>query len=276
LKCTYCTYGRIEGSRYRFLDPRAVADEVEGARDRGVRDFEFVDSTFNLPVRHAIDVLAHLRDRRLEANYVGTGLNPSRLPPELLGPMRDIGFRSVILTAESASDAMLRSYRKTYGREALYDAAEQLEAHGMLALWVFLLGGPGETEETVAETLSFIEGRIRPPNAVYITSGIRIYDGSPIADDVAAGVFAKEDLRRRPDLPGLQFFYAHATQPGWLETRLRAFQAAHPHVLLSCQGHSVATQLALRVMHHLPFRKPYWQYLPTLNRLRHLMRGPHR
>ncbi len=275
LKCTYCTYGRIEGSRYRFLDPRAVADEVEGARARGVNDFEFVDSTFNLPAGHAIEVLAHLRARRLTANYVGTGLNPSRLPSELLEPMSDIGFRSVILTAESASDTMLASYRKTYRRDALFAAADRLDAHGMIALWVFLLGGPGETEATVEETLAFIEQRVRSPHAVYITSGIRIYDGSPIADDAAAGVFAKEDLRRRAELPGLEFFYSHATPPDWLEARLRSFRATHPHVMLSCEGHHTATRLALRVMNHLPFRKPYWQYIPTLNRLRRLLPGTH-
>jgi radical SAM superfamily enzyme YgiQ (UPF0313 family) len=34
LKCTYCTYGRIEGVRYRFLSPQAIADEIEGALGR--------------------------------------------------------------------------------------------------------------------------------------------------------------------------------------------------------------------------------------------------
>jgi len=43
--------------------------------------------------------------------------------------------------------------------------------------------------------------------------------------------------------------------------------------MLSCEGHSTTTQLALRVMNHLPFRKPYWQYIPTLNRLRRLLPG---
>jgi len=248
LKCTYCTYGRIEGARYRFLDPGAVADEVEGAMARGVRDFEFVDSTFNLPARHAIDVFTHLKERGLRANYVGTGLNPSKLPGELLGLMSEVGFRSVILTAESASDAMLGSYQKTYRRDALDTAAAQLGAHGMIALWVFPLGGPRETAQTVGETLSFIEERLHPPNAVYITSGIRLYDGSPIADDAAAGVFAKEGLRRRTELPGLDFFYSRDTPPDWLEERLRAFQSVHPHVMLSCEGHNASTRLALQVM----------------------------
>jgi radical SAM superfamily enzyme YgiQ (UPF0313 family) len=268
LKCTYCTYGRIEGTRYRFLAAQAIADEVEGAMERGVQDFEFVDSTFNLPPRHALQVLGALRERRLHANYVGTGLNPSKLPDELLAAMREVGFRSVILTAESASDTMLASYQKNYRRDRLYEAADLLEKHDIKALWVFLIGGPGETEQTVAETLSFVEERIHSPHAVYITSGIRVYPGSPIADDVETGAFVKEDLRLRSELPGLEFFYSNLTPPEWLEARLRAFQARHPHVMLSCEGHSAVTQLALRVMSHLPFRKPYWQYIPALNRLK--------
>jgi radical SAM superfamily enzyme YgiQ (UPF0313 family) len=270
LKCSYCTYGRIEGTRYRFLDPQAIADEVEGAMNRGVRDFEFVDSTFNLPPRHALEILDAISKRGLVANYVGTGLNPSKLPDELLARMRAVGFRSVILTAESASDTMLASYQKNYKRTRLYEAADLLDKHGITGLWVFLIGGPDETAQTVEETLSFIEERVHSPHAVYITSGIRVYPGSPIGDDADAGLFVKEDLRRRTELPGLDFFYSHATPPDWLEARLRAFQRRHPHVMLSCEGHSAVTQAALRVMSHLPFRKPYWQYIPALNRLRRL------
>jgi radical SAM superfamily enzyme YgiQ (UPF0313 family) len=273
LKCTYCTYGRIEGTRYRFLDPQAVADEVEGAMQHGVTDFEFVDSTFNLPPRHALSILAALSERKLSANYVGTGLNPSKLPDELLGAMRAIGFRSVILTAESASDTMLASYQKNYRRDRLYEAADLLQKHDIKALWVFLVGGPGETTQTVDETLSFIEERVASPHAVYITSGIRVYPGSPIADDADAGLFVKEDLRRRAEMPGLNFYYSHNTPPDWLEARLRGFQLKHPHVMLSCEGHSAVTQIALRVMNHLPFRKPYWQYIPALNRVRRLFLG---
>jgi anaerobic magnesium-protoporphyrin IX monomethyl ester cyclase len=273
LKCSYCTYGRIEGTRYRFLDAGAIAEEVEGAMERGIRDFEFVDSTFNLPPHHAMRVIEALKVRGLFANYVGTGLNPSKLPNELLAAMREIGFRSVILTAESASDTMLASYQKNYHRSRLYEAADLLEKNDIIGLWVFLIGGPGESAETVEETLSFIDERIHPPQAVYITSGIRVYPGSPIGDDAESGLFAKEDLRRRTDLPGLDFFYSNATPPEWLESRLREFQAKHPHVMLSCEGHSTLTQVALRIMNYLPFRKPYWQYIPTLNRVRGLAMG---
>jgi radical SAM superfamily enzyme YgiQ (UPF0313 family) len=274
LKCTYCTYGRIEGVRYRFLSPHAIATEIAGALNRGIHDFEFVDSTFNLPTKHALEVLQTLRDRKLQANYIGTGLNPRQLPDELLTAMRELGFRSVILTAESASDAMLASYEKNYRRDRLFAAAESLQRHGIRALWVFLLGGPGETPETVEQTLSFIAQSVPSPNAVYITSGIRIYPGSPIGDELDRGRLSVESLRRRVEHADVPFYYSEHTPPAWLEARLRKFQRSHPQVMLSCEGHAWLTQAALSVMQYLPLRKPYWQYIPALNAARRWLRWP--
>lgn len=274
LKCTYCTYGRIEGVRYRFLSPNAIADEIEGALARGIRDFEFVDSTFNLPVKHALEVLQTLRDRKLHANYIGTGLNPRQMPDELLAAMRELGFRSVILTAESASDVMLASYEKNYRRDRLFAAAEALQRHDIRALWVFLLGGPGETPDTVEQTLSFIAQSVPSPNAVYITSGIRIYPGSPIGDELDRGRLSVESLRRRVEHADVPFFYSEYTPPTWLEARLRKFQRSQPQVMLSCEGHAWITQAALSVMQYLPLRKPYWQYIPALNTARRWLRLP--
>jgi anaerobic magnesium-protoporphyrin IX monomethyl ester cyclase len=268
LKCTYCTYGRIEGARYRFLSPEAIAEEIEGALACGIRDFEFVDSTFNLPSHHAVTVIDTLRQRRLQANYIGTGLNPSSLPDPLLAGMRELGFRSVILTAESAADPMLKSYRKNYTCDHLLRAAAALARHDLRALWVFLVGGPGETRDTIEHTLGFISRSIQSPNAVYITSGVRIYNGSPIGDDLDGGRLSGRSLLTRPDHPAVSFYYSEATPPDWLEPRLKAFQREHPNVMLSCECQGWLTQAALRLLEHLPFPKPYWQYVPALNAAR--------
>ena len=49
LKCTYCTYNRIEGKRFRLRDPRRIADQIETmVRNTGINKIEFTDSTFNL------------------------------------------------------------------------------------------------------------------------------------------------------------------------------------------------------------------------------------
>lgn len=267
LKCSYCTYGRIEGKRYRKLHPEAVADEIQGAMEQGIRDFEFVDSTFNLPIQHTLEVVETLLRRRLFANYHGTGMHPSKLPDELLDGMKRAGFRQVVLTAESAADSMLKSYGKSYTQPALVSAADQLRRHRLGALWVFLLAGPGETEATVEETLAFIAEHVRAPDAVYITSGIRIYKGSPMADAWEEGRFGAASLRSTAGSDAT-FYYSEHTQPAWLEARLKAFQRQYPHVMLSCEGHGWMTQFALNMLPWTGLKKPYWQYLGWLNRLR--------
>jgi acyl-CoA thioesterase len=47
-------------------------------------------------------------------------------------------------------------------------------------MWFFLFGGPGENEQTFAETLDFIDHYINPEDLVYMASGLRIYPGTPL------------------------------------------------------------------------------------------------
>ena len=214
-----------------------------------------------------MEIVETLLRRGLIANYHGTGINPSKLPDELVIGMRRSGFRQVILTAESASNTMLKSYGKSYVQSALVSAADQLRRHRLGALWVFLLAGPGETEATVEESLAFIADHVRPPDAVYITSGIRIYKGSPMADVWEEGRFGAASLRSSPK-NDVTFYYSEHTPPEWLEARLKRFQRQYPHVMLSCEGQGFVTQFALNLLPWTGLKKPYWQYLGWLNRLR--------
>ena len=48
------------------------------------------------------------------------------------------------------------------------------------AMWFFLFGGPGETEQTFRETIDFIDNFVNPDDLVYMTSGLRVYPGTPL------------------------------------------------------------------------------------------------
>ncbi len=268
LSCSYCTYAQIEGSRYRFLDPQSIGDEITGAMEHGIFDFEFVDSTFNLPARHALNILQVLQKRKLFANYLGTGINPVNLPAELLESMRTIGFQTVVCTAESASNAMLKSYRKGYSNIQLREAAEKLRKLDFQTLWVFLLGGPGETPETVEETLKFITQACGKRDSIYITSGVRLYPGSPIYSDWKRGLIPENNLCSSPDSGDIIFHYSEHTPPAWLQDRLSHFQAQDPRVMLSCEGQSKLIIFAQKTLSTLGFSKPFWRYIPIVNRFR--------
>ena len=106
-KCVYCTYLNVEGWGYRLRDPEAVVDEIaELSRDAGVRNFEFVDSTFNSPPRHAAAVCEAIVRRGLSVKLDTTNFTPASVPDYLLEPMRRAGFRWLGITAATACSSV--------------------------------------------------------------------------------------------------------------------------------------------------------------------------
>jgi len=274
LKCSYCTYAKIEGRQYRKMAAQKVADEIEQAMSKGIDTFEFVDSTFNLPPSHALAVTQACLERGLKANYVGTGINPARFDIELAQSMAQLGFKTVIVTAESASQNMLDSYQKGFSLSNLHHTLATLNQVGIQSMWVFLLGGHLETKSTVEETLTFIDQFIKAPNVAYLTSGIRIYPGAPMEKDWRAERFNEADVRISPD--GTPFFMSSQFPSAWLRERLLQFQETHPHVMLSDESHDWLVQRATDLLRWLGAPKPYWKYIPTLGRFRNLSRWPKR
>ena len=59
-------------------------------------------------------------------------------------------------------------------------AAEAIRGSSLPFFWMFLLGGPGETQETVSETLDFAQRTLRPGDVAYFNVGIRIYPGTEL------------------------------------------------------------------------------------------------
>ncbi|HEY5021816.1 MAG TPA: cobalamin-dependent protein, partial [Gemmatimonadaceae bacterium] len=114
-KCVYCTYRNVEGWGYRTRDPELVADEIEELKIKaGVHHFDFVDSTFNSPPGHAIQVCEAITRRNLGVQLDTTNFTPATAGADLLEAMKTAGFRSLGITAESASDAVLQKLEKGF------------------------------------------------------------------------------------------------------------------------------------------------------------------
>ena len=183
LTCSYCTYNRLEGSTYRLRDPEAVAEEVEqGVRATGIRDVEIVDSTFNLPLDHAKAVLRALAARNLGIRVSAMGMNPKYVDAELVDLMRRSGFVEACLGIEAGCDPMLRSLGKNFTVDDIRQARQTLRGAGIPVMWFLLIGAPGETRETIAETFRTVDRVAGAFDLVNIGIGIRVYKGAPIAD----------------------------------------------------------------------------------------------
>ena len=181
-ECVYCSYNVIEGMHHRLRDPQDVADEMEEWISAvGPGTFEFVDSVFNSPVDHAIDLCEAIIRRKLNAQLTTMGFNPGNPSDDLLKAMKAAGFRSVMCSPDVASPAMIENLRKNFTIDDLAATMEGLRRFDLKTFWFFMLGGPGETRETVRETLDFCERHAKPGDVFLFTIGFRVYPQTELA-----------------------------------------------------------------------------------------------
>jgi radical SAM superfamily enzyme YgiQ (UPF0313 family) len=180
-KCIYCSYPIIEGNSFRTRNPSDIADEIEQAHDRlGDVVFEFVDSTFNDPEGHAEAICREIIRRRLSVRLRTMGINPRNTSETFFQLMMEAGFVQIDATPDSASPALLASLGKGFECHEIEQMAGLIRKFNLPTMWFFLFGGPGENEQTFAETLDFIDHYINPEDLVYMASGLRIYPGTPL------------------------------------------------------------------------------------------------
>lgn len=262
-QCVYCTYPKIEGCTYRLKEPGSVADAVVRIAATGLRDIEIVDSVFNAPLEHAMNVCAALARVRHHARLQCLELNPLFFDDSLLTAMERAGFAGMGITLESASDPVLRGLKKGFTTREVHHAADVVRRHGIPCAWIFLLGGPGETEETVKETLRFAEQQIGPRDVAFFNTGIRIYPGTEL-ETIARrqGV-----LSRAPGDMLLPVFYVSPdVDSPWMEQELKKSMDRHMNFLnMDSLGLSFLPTIH-RIGYRLGLRPPLWRFTRIIRR----------
>ena len=263
-KCVYCTYRNVEGWGYRTRDPELVADEIEELKIKaGVHHFDFVDSTFNSPPGHAIQVCEAITRRNLGVQLETTNFTPATASADLLEAMKSAGFRSLGITAESASDPVLEKLEKGFTAAKVREVAERVEKFGIKTLWIFLVGGPGESAETVEETLAFAAWRLGRGDSVYLTVGLRIYPGTTLHRiAIAEGVVPDGTTLLDPT-----FYFSRAIGFDATVARLRKFAADHPRFMFSADSRSAVLPYLTRAASILRLPRPHWQYMGLFQRV---------
>ena len=200
--CIYCADPLAKGPAARLRPPVEVADEVESLLAQGVDVLHVCDSEFNLPPAHARAVCEEWILRGLGGRvrwYAYMAVVP--FDASLAGAMRRAGCVGVDFTADSASQAMLTTYRQPHRREDLRRAVRLCRENGIAVMFDLLLGGPGETPKSVAETIDFMKQI--GPDCVGAALGMRIYPGTAAAERIvsAGPMDSNGGIRRHYDGP---------------------------------------------------------------------------
>ncbi|MGB9486720.1 MAG: radical SAM protein [Terriglobia bacterium] len=222
LDCTFCSTSAIEGRSVRRRSPDRIVKWLADLRETGCRNCNFVDNTFNLPPTYAKDLCRQVIQAELDLN-LWCIIYPKWIDTELVELMRQAGCRQISFGFESGSDRMLRSLNKQFNRQEVSAVSKMFAEAGIERMGFLLLGGPGETKDSVEESLSFADSLNL--EALKITVGLRIYRQTPLARTaLSEGVIrADEDLL-------LPRFYLTPELRDWLPERVATYKTSRPGV----------------------------------------------
>lgn len=176
-RCSYCTYPLIEGGRFRFVPPDAVARTARMLQDAGAKYIYLTDSTFNGSYEHSLQVALAFRKARVSIPWGGF-FTPTAPPRDYYRALADAGLMHVEFGTESLSERMLSSYGKPFLVKDVLDSHQAALAAGLHVAHYLMLGGPGENEATLERTLAasdFLEKSV-----FFVFGSVRIYPRTPL------------------------------------------------------------------------------------------------
>ncbi|MBN1844684.1 MAG: radical SAM protein [Sedimentisphaerales bacterium] len=153
--CAYCY--RIFGRRYRARSAAHVVGEMEALQRNYEVDFiSFQDDCFVVDKQRAYDICDLIdRNRRLASLRWSCTGRVTVCDRDLLDRMRASGCVSVSYGIESGSESILAAMRKNASLAQAARAIENTRAAGLRCPVSFMIGYPGETRQTVMETVEF-------------------------------------------------------------------------------------------------------------------------
>ena len=175
--CSYCSTPMIEGTVTCRHAAGRVVNALSECVAAGFDHFFFVDNTFNLPVGYSRDLCERIIRTDLDIAWRCI-FYPWKMDRDLAVKMAESGCVEASLGAESGSNAMLKRMNKQFRTEDIRRASHLLKEVGIRRMGFLLLGGPGETRETVRESLEFMDSLAL--EMVKVTIGIRIYPGTEL------------------------------------------------------------------------------------------------
>jgi p-methyltransferase len=155
-KCSFCNYPTRAGA-LSLASLETLEQEFDSMRAiGGVENVVFIDDTFNVPLPRFKNICRLMIEKKYNFDWFSY-FRCSNSDEEAIELMAKSGCKGVFLGIESGSPTILKNMDKSATPEKYAKGIELLRKHGILTFGSFIVGFPGETEETVNETIDFIK-----------------------------------------------------------------------------------------------------------------------
>ncbi|MHC4562808.1 MAG: B12-binding domain-containing radical SAM protein [Planctomycetota bacterium] len=178
--CRFCTAPRFFGQTVRAKSVDRVVDEIEFYLSQGYREVYFRDETFTFQRRRTREICQGMIDRGLTFPWIANA-RVGNLLAEDFALMKQAGCHYVKFGVESGVQEILDRAKKGIRVEQTVEDFRSARSAGIDTHGHFMLGMPGDTAETVEQTLAFT----RNLAATTVSIGICTpFPGTPLFDDL--------------------------------------------------------------------------------------------
>jgi radical SAM PhpK family P-methyltransferase len=155
-KCSFCNYPTRAGA-LTLAGLETIELELDSINELGgIKNVVFIDDTFNVPLSRFKELCRLMIKKRYPFNWFSY-FRCSNSDEEAIELMAQSGCKGVFLGIESGSPAILKNMNKAATIEKYAKGMALLRDNGILTFGSFIVGFPGETDETVSETIEFIK-----------------------------------------------------------------------------------------------------------------------
>lgn len=150
--CAFCTHNH---QKYRARTPENVVDEIEyNLKLYNIRDFDIYDSTFTADEQRVIRICEEIRRRRLEVGFTVRS-RVDVVSKKMIDSLKSAGCHTILYGIESSNPDILKMMNKRISPELVMETVNYTKRQGIKTLGFFLFGFPGETRQTIEDTITF-------------------------------------------------------------------------------------------------------------------------
>lgn len=177
-RCTYCYH--IFGYVPRYRSAQNILEEIRVLKEKyGVEFIVFSDDLFVANRKRVLEFCNLLKKEKLGVEW-SSSMRVNVVDPELLKEMRSAGCVWASFGIESGSQKILNELNKGVTVEQAEKGIRMAREAGIKVDASFMMGAPGETRETVEETIEFCKR-----NDFYVTFFlVTPYPGTPLYEQV--------------------------------------------------------------------------------------------
>lgn len=170
-RCEFCDYPYLMGNKsFRMKSADLIFEEWSLLYERGARHIDALDSLFTVPKKRAIKLAELLISSGLseKLTWACYARATELADPEFATLLKRSGCRYIFLGIESGSQVVLDNMKKLTKVKDNAKAIRNCNEVGLYTSSGILVGFPGETEETIAETKTFLSEQSSPSVHVFV------------------------------------------------------------------------------------------------------------